>query len=266
VTLQGHTAMVRSFAFSPDGRQLVSGSDDHMIKIWDFNSRSLNNKSTESVLAVTFSEDGRLIAAGFWLGSVSVWETSTGQLRRYFTRNGHPVTAVAISPDGQLVVCGDKGGRVMAWNTMTGEQKASVDIGDGRDEWTVHSASIILSPDGNLVAFSSEDHFVIFNTQLWRKEAGPMRSPNGRPIHGMTFSPSGQSIAIACDGELFISSWYNDSHSLQFRIPSYSLNGRRIRFSSRRIQLVCDAGIFYRPALGISPKWMRRIGGRRCQG
>ena len=35
-TLEGHSAPVRSVAFSRDGQQIVSGSADGMIKVWDY--------------------------------------------------------------------------------------------------------------------------------------------------------------------------------------------------------------------------------------
>jgi len=34
-TLTGHTGQVRSVMFSPDGKRIVSGSEDNLVKIWD---------------------------------------------------------------------------------------------------------------------------------------------------------------------------------------------------------------------------------------
>ena len=34
-TLDGHTSLVFAVAFSADGNRVVSGSADHLVKIWD---------------------------------------------------------------------------------------------------------------------------------------------------------------------------------------------------------------------------------------
>ncbi|MBC7857064.1 MAG: hypothetical protein IAF94_26840 [Pirellulaceae bacterium] len=41
-TLKGHTAALRSVAFSADGKRLASGSDDQTVKVWD----ATNGKET----------------------------------------------------------------------------------------------------------------------------------------------------------------------------------------------------------------------------
>ena len=35
MTLKGHTGQVNSVAFSSDGTQIVSGSDDESVRVWD---------------------------------------------------------------------------------------------------------------------------------------------------------------------------------------------------------------------------------------
>ena len=38
LTLKGHSDIVWSVSFSPDGKQIVSGSPDKTVKVWDISS------------------------------------------------------------------------------------------------------------------------------------------------------------------------------------------------------------------------------------
>ncbi len=38
INIQGHTRDVYSIAYSPDGKYIISGSDDNSIKIWESDS------------------------------------------------------------------------------------------------------------------------------------------------------------------------------------------------------------------------------------
>ena len=64
-TLKGHTSRVSSVAFSPDGKQIVSGSYDTTVRRWDAATGQqllpALEGHTSSVSSVAFSPDGKQI-------------------------------------------------------------------------------------------------------------------------------------------------------------------------------------------------------------
>jgi len=65
--LQGHTHIVTSFAFSPDGNQIVSGSWDDSLRVWDAKTGELLRElqgHTNWVASVAFSPTGDQIVSG----------------------------------------------------------------------------------------------------------------------------------------------------------------------------------------------------------
>src|SRR5438046_2240027 len=69
-TLKGHTEAVYAVAFSPDGKQLATGSFDKTVRLWD----TASGKEVKTfggaaghqnlVLSVAFSPDGKTLASG----------------------------------------------------------------------------------------------------------------------------------------------------------------------------------------------------------
>ena len=83
--LPGHTKIVRTVEFSPDGLTLLSGSDDQTIRIWDVSSgqllRVLEGHSGW-IFSATYSPDGRHIASASSDETIRIWEAATGKLRQ----------------------------------------------------------------------------------------------------------------------------------------------------------------------------------------
>ena len=78
-SIQGHINCVRSVAFSPDGRHIVSGSDDKTIQVWDAQTGAPVGKPlqghTSTVMSVAFSPDGEHIVSGSIDKTIRVWDT-----------------------------------------------------------------------------------------------------------------------------------------------------------------------------------------------
>ena len=73
----GHTGWINSVSFAPDGRHVLSGSDDTTVRLWHVDKGAVKNLGGDShrVLKVAFSNDGRRALSGTAHG-VSIWDLS----------------------------------------------------------------------------------------------------------------------------------------------------------------------------------------------
>ena len=111
-TLEGHTNAVNTVAISRDGSQIVSGSDDNTVRVWDAGSGELRHTlegHTGLVRTVAISRDGSQIVSGSDDKTVRVWDARTGEYMIGIHLEG-TIFSVAISPDGRRIIAGGAGG------------------------------------------------------------------------------------------------------------------------------------------------------------
>ncbi len=118
LSLTGHESMINSVSFSPNGRLIVSGSQDKTIRIWDLTSEVEILKITDNsyVHCVSFSPDGLRIASGNEKGTVQVWDVNSGEELEKFSDHHARVYDVTFSPDGKTLASASSDRTIKIWD------------------------------------------------------------------------------------------------------------------------------------------------------
>ena len=120
---------VNSVALSQDGSQVVSGSWDGMLRIWNVTTGGVEAElkgHTDWVTSVAFSQDGSRVISGSRDKTVRIWNATTGGLEAKLKGHTVEVTSVAFSQDGSRVISGSKDKTVRIWNAMTSGLEAEL--------------------------------------------------------------------------------------------------------------------------------------------
>ena len=115
-----HQGDILAMAVSPDGKQVATGSKDHVVKVWSpaRGRVSLELRGhTEAVYALAFSPDGSLLASGSADNSIRLWDMSTGDAMAEFKAHKSVVHELVFAADGtQLFAAGSFDNTVSVWD------------------------------------------------------------------------------------------------------------------------------------------------------
>jgi eukaryotic-like serine/threonine-protein kinase len=237
--LSTHGDWVNDITFSPDGRLVATGSDDHTIALTGFERREVVRVlkgHTGPVLAIDFSPDGQLLASGGGDGSVKIWDVASGACLETLRimepphRNepiGNPVRSVSFSRCGDLVMAGSftqsGGGIVAFWGTRTfrclNVEKAHVGLGGVE--------ALTMTPDGRGFITGGADG----NATLWDlQDRRPVRDIKRRSdLYCLATSHLGDRLAAGGYGEVRV--WDTRSRELITVINGHRFPVRTLAFS-----------------------------------
>ena len=223
LTYQGHTERATAVAWSPDGKEVVSGSLDKTVQIWSATTgktRLVYRGHTDGILAVAWSPDGRLIASSSLDHTIQVWDASTGA--HITTYRGHtlPAQALSWSPDSRQIVSGSADQTAQVWVATTGKLILT---------YRGHSApvnTVMWSPDGTRIASGSADTTV----QVWDAASGKtLLTYRGhtKQVTSLAWSPDGASI-VSGSFDKTVQVWDARTGKVRYRYDGSTIAGARI--------------------------------------
>ncbi|MEI7686844.1 MAG: hypothetical protein WCL32_17630, partial [Planctomycetota bacterium] len=140
---EGHTNVITRLLTSPDGRWLISSSNDHTIRFWDLQAPATKkSKFVVNARAIDESaEKKRKAPAPIEFSVESVGENKT------FSGHRDWVVAMSQSKDGLTLASGDEKGEIILWDVAAGSEKK---------RWKLKGWvwALALSPDADAVAAS----------------------------------------------------------------------------------------------------------------
>jgi WD40 repeat protein/serine/threonine protein kinase len=237
MTLRGHRDEVTAMAISPEGKRIVSGSDE-TIKIWDFTTGAelmTLRGHNDWISSIAFSPDGKYIISGSGDNTIKVWNSVTGA--ELMTLRGHSddVYGIAISPDGKRIVSGSIDKTIKVWNATNGDELMTI---RGHER---QIGPVSFSPDGKRIISGSLDWTVVEQTiKVWDTETGTeLMTLFGHDyywINSIDISPDGKRI-ISGGSDNIIKVWDSATggeimtlrgHKLAVVKVAFSPDGKRI--------------------------------------
>ncbi|KAJ1447773.1 WD40-repeat-containing domain protein [Pelagophyceae sp. CCMP2097] len=194
---KGHTSRVECCAFSPDGKRIVTGSNDKTAQLWDAETGARRSQGSSSdarcrpqshapqiaiqricrlfgssatgavlmtlevhtggVMSCAFSPDGKRLVTASHDTTARLWDAETGALLTTLREHTGSVFCCAFSPDGKRIVTASRDKTARLWDAETGALVATL------EGHTSYVYSCAFSPDGKRIVTASGDK----TARLW---------------------------------------------------------------------------------------------------
>ncbi|BDA76571.1 WD-repeat containing protein (plasmid) [Calothrix sp. PCC 7716] len=227
----GHSDVVSSANFSPDGKKIVTASADKTARVWDTSGKQLLLLSghEDGVEYAAFSPDGKYILTTTYDNKTRIWSESgelittfkargitwshnskyilamfdydgknysslwniSGEKIVEFTGTENNYSGTSFSRDGERIITSN--GRIVSiWNT------SGQNLSEFKANQDIYSPSF--SPDGKLIIATSPDNKVI----IWDTSGKQLvEIPHQGRVGIAVFSPDGQRIVTASDDKIY---------------------------------------------------------------
>jgi WD40 repeat protein len=230
-TLKGHSRSIMDLAFSPDGRFILSSSDDDRVILWNSENGAMiasvegmwdegraGEFSKYRLSARTFSPDSRHFVTTGSQNSAMVWDVE-GNL--VLTLRGHSgaISTAQFSNDGTKIITAALDDSAIIWDATSGSVLARLHDSEGLLDNAYFSPSdkMIVTFSTNSIYAKGRIHF-----SIWDARGRKIRSiyTNGFTTQSVRFSPDETKVLMAgADvpdlGDKIASQWDWINHTTQ---------------------------------------------------
>jgi hypothetical protein len=195
----GHERWVLALAVSPDGKNLVSASDDQTLRIWALDkpgtSRVLRRFDT-AVTALAFGKSSSQVAVGTWDGQVLLCDVATGKTLREFREHKETITTLTFDPSGAYLASGSADDRLIIWGSESGDDLLTMHQGNEYDV-----SAIAFSHDGERIVSGDGENQI----KIWDAATGEeieTLDAHGEPVTCLAYDQNGHLISGSWDDTL----------------------------------------------------------------
>jgi WD40 repeat protein len=200
----GELRWVQGVAISKDGKYLVTGGYDQIVKVWNIKTKDLERtiyrkavypEPQGEINDLTFSPDGKLLAvAKGYLLAVRDFAADNEIL----LLDGHKfgaVGSVLFTSDSKYVISGGGDKTAKVWNLSTGKSIKTLSHPENVED-------LALSADGKLLAVGGGNAVKIYDVQTWKavKSFNKISKQSYNVVSAVAFSPDMKTLAVTGTG------------------------------------------------------------------
>jgi WD40 repeat protein len=274
---------IRSVAFSPDSKTLLTGGVSRSLRLWSVETgREVQPRQGhhDKVFCLQFSPDGKRLASRGADQVVRVWDLashkeihrlSLGDSDRYMETNPfvYPSASLAYSADGKMLAAvgglvgpGNPSLAVHLWDLAN--PRISRQVSHPRPG-PVH---LTLSADGKVLVSAGGKGIALWNARTGESlgnfpgtevvDDGSLRPPRPLPITSLAFSPGDGDLAVASTYQVYFWDWQRGRQRRKVNVP----NGvAHLAFSPGGQVFATAAGTHSRTPPHVVEVWESATGG-----
>ena len=233
----GHTAEVNQILFTPDGREIITVSDDCTIRVWSTLTGEsvrvlrppVGRRAGEGELkAAALAPDGGLLAVTYYgtdapansgdedraerTGTILLIALEAGRIERVLKQHTDNVNHLAFSPDGKWLASSALDFSVRLWDVGSGKSVHEL-------KGTVLVSGLAFSPDSRRLAVVREPQkeVVLWQMATGQKDTVPLlKGPNPTCV---AWSPDNKTIAVGSGPRKKSITLLNADGTLRSRLP-----------------------------------------------